>query len=137
MKSARERSEDFYGAFDERQATLLREALGRSSFDPELNFGERIRRQQDLLQTLRLTSGLAGGDAKPTATQATGALRAYLERFVSSPNPAYRAWSDNAILEGCKTVALLHNNTTPAQRERAQRRLAGYERDARELATQR
>ena len=136
MKSARERSEDFYGALDERQATLLREALARSSFDPALNFGERVRRQQDLLQTLRLTSGLAG-DAKPNAAQATSALRAYLERSISSPNPAYRAWTDNAILEGCRTVALLHNSTTPAQRERAQRRLAAYERDARELAAQR
>ncbi len=136
LKSAVERGEQFYGTLEERQLAVLRSAIARSDFDSQLSFAERLRRQQDLLQTLRLASGAAGG-ARASVVQASAALRAYLERSVNSPDPAYRAYADRAIAEGCKTIAQLHNSTTSEQRERAVRRLAAYGRDARELAAQR
>lgn len=135
LKTARERSEQFYGALEERQIAVLRSAIARSDFDPQLSYVERLRRQQDQLQTLRLTSNVGGG-SRLSVPQATVALRAYLARSVNSPDPAYRAWSDKSILYNCKTVAQLHNSTTAEQRERAVRRLAAYESDARELAAQ-
>ena len=132
LKSAMERAEQFYGTLEERQLAVLRASIERTDFDPDLSQGERLRRQQDLMQTLRRV----GADApapRATTAQATVLLRAYLDRSINSPNPAYRAYIERATLEGCRTVAQLHNATTPEQRERARRRLAAYERDAREL----
>lgn len=135
MKSAIERAEQFYGTLEERQLNVLRASLERSDFDPEVNFAERRRRQQDLVQILRRV-GAEAPSPRPTAAQTTMLLRGYLERSITSPNPAYRAYMDRATLDGCRTIAVLHNATTAEQRERARRRLAAYERDARELAPQ-
>ncbi len=136
LKTAIERSEQFYGNLEESQIAVLRDSIASSDFDPQISYAERLRRQQDLLQTLRLTSALSG-EARPGLPQAEAAVHAYLERAVKSPNPAYRAYLDKEIRDNCKAFAQLHNSTTPTQRERAVRRLAAYERDARELASQR
>ena len=136
LKASIERSEQFYGTLEERQIAVLRDAISRSEFDPALSFAERLRRQQDLLQTLRQI-GSAAANPRPTVAQATLALRAYLERSVNSPNPAYRAYADRAIQDSCKSLSQLHNSSTSEQRDRAVRRLAAHERDARELAGQR
>ena len=136
LKAAIERSEQFYGTLEERQIAVLRNAIAQSDFDPQFSYGERLRRQQDLLQTLR-QMGANSGDGKPGMPQATTALRAYLERSVHSPNPAYRAHQDKDLADNCATMAQLHNSASTEQRERALRRLAAYERDAREVAAQR
>ncbi|MEO6625758.1 MAG: DUF6279 family lipoprotein [Burkholderiaceae bacterium] len=136
LKASIERSEQFYGTLEERQIAVLRNAIARSDFDPQLSYTERLRRQQDLLQTLRAISS-ASPTPRPSAAQATGALRAYLDRSFNSPNPSYRAYAERAIQDSCRMVAEVHNATSPEQRERAARRLAAYERDARELAVQR
>ncbi|MBC7706317.1 MAG: hypothetical protein H7274_20515 [Rhodoferax sp.] len=136
LKVAVERSEQLYGNLEERQVAVLRDFIAGSDFDAQISYAERLRRQQDLLQTLRQTSALSG-EARPGVAQATAAVHAYLERAVHSPNPAYRAYLDKEIRDNCKAFAQLHNGTTPTQREHAVRRLAAYERDARELASQR
>jgi hypothetical protein len=135
LKSSVERAEQFYGTLGERQLAALRASIERSDFDPQLSFAERIRRQQDLIQTLRRV-GTEAPSPRPTAAQATTLLRGYQERSTTSPNPAYRAYMDRATLDACRTIAQLHNATSPEQRERARQRLAAYERDARELAPQ-
>lgn len=137
LKSNLERSEEFYGKLEDRQLAALRSGLEGSMYDTELAHTERLRRQQDLLQTLKLITGAGGATPKPNPVEATAALRAYVERSMNSPNPAYRAYNDKIILESCTLFALLHNGTTPEQRSRAVRRLAAYERDARELNSQR
>jgi hypothetical protein len=124
-----ERSEQFYGTLEERQLAVLRSALQQSSFDPQRSYTERLRRQRDVLQALRE----ATASPPPSPAQATALFRATLERTVSSPDPAYRSYAERAINDGCRTFAQLHNSTTAEQRERAARRLAAYERDAREL----
>ena len=135
LKAMVERSEQFYGSLDDRQVGILRDAIAQSDFNPQVSFTERLRRQQDLLQTLRQTSNLAGL-APLSVADATSALRAYLERSVNSPIPAYRAYLDKAIADNCRTVATLHNGASAEQRERAVRRITAYARDARELAAQ-
>jgi len=136
LKAAVERSEQIYGNLEERQIAVLRDFVGNSDFDPQIRYAERLRRQQDLLLTLRQTSGLSG-DARLGAQQATASVHAYLERTANSPNPAYRAYIDKEVHDNCKAFAQLHNVTTSIQRERAVQRLAAYERDALELAAQR
>ena len=133
LKSSVERAEQFYGTLDERQRSVLADALGKSRFDPQRGFDERVRRQQDLLQTLRALRPANGAD-RPTVAATGAALRAYIDRAMRSPDPAYRAYADNATQDACQTYARLHNSTTAQQRARAKGRLAAYERNARELA---
>jgi hypothetical protein len=131
LKSNLERSEEFYGKLEDRQLVTLRSSLAASIYDTEVMHAERVRRQQDLLQTLRQISG------RTNVTEATSALRAYVDRSLNSPNPVYRAYIEKIIAESCTQFAQLHNSTTFEQRTRAVRRLAAYERDARELNGQR
>lgn len=132
-----ERAEQFYGTLDDQQRRLLQDAVGHSAFDPQRVFAERVRRQQDMLETLRGVAGTGNNNPSGIDTaQATIALRAYAERTARSPDPLYRAYADAVLQENCQTYARLHNSTTAEQRNRAVARLAAYERDARELSTQ-
>ncbi len=137
LKSNTERAEEFYGKLEDRQVAALRSALEASQFDATMNMNERQRRQQDLMQTLRRASGSAPGNGKSTSAEVLAQLRAYRERVARSPNSAYQAYSDKLTQESCASFALLHNSTTPEQRRRAVGRIAAYERDARELNSQR
>jgi hypothetical protein len=129
LKLVVDRAEQFYGALDERQRQLLQASVARSRFDPQLSFTERLRRQSDLLQTLRDIK-----DKQLPAAQAAAALRTYVDRSWQSPNPAHRAYAEQSLQDNCKTMAELHNSTTADQRARAIKLLNTYERDLRELA---
>ena len=95
---------------------------------------ERLRRQTDILQTLRQ---LQRDPAAPTdAAPARTAVRGLLERSVQSSHPAYRAYAEALAQQDCQGIAALHNSTTPKQRESAVRWLAGFEQSLRELAAQ-
>jgi hypothetical protein len=135
LESSVDRAEQFYGTLDDSQRAVLQAGLARSSWDPQRSYPERLRRQQDLLQTLRTISA-ADGSEKPSRQQATTLLQAYLNRTVQAPDPAYRAYAQTTIQENCVTYAQLHNSTSAEQRARAVARVAAYERDARELAGQ-
>ncbi|MEO7941073.1 MAG: DUF6279 family lipoprotein [Burkholderiaceae bacterium] len=133
LEASVERAEQFYGTLEERQRAVLRAGMASPHFDAQRSYAERLRRQQDLLQLLRTLIG-ANGTPQPTAAQATMALRGYLDRSLTSPDPVYRAYAQAATLENCQIYAQLHNSTNSQQRERAGARIAAYERDARELA---
>jgi hypothetical protein len=136
LASEVERAEEFYGTLGERQRKVLQDAIASSILDPQRIWAERVRRQQDMLATLRAIipgNGTPGADAAQTLT----AMRAYMERANRSPDAIYRSQSEASLQEYCQTYARLHNSTTPEQRSRAVGRLAAYERDARELAAQR
>jgi hypothetical protein len=124
-----ERAETLYGRLDARQRALLREALAQSAYDPARILADRQRRQQDLLQTLRR---MARPDTPADDDRAQ--LRAWLERARHAPDPAYRAWQEGLVQEGCRIFAAVHQSTTGTQREQAVRRLRAYQRDLRELA---
>lgn len=127
FKSNLERSEQFYGKLDERQRAALRAGLETSSFDVQASYNERLRRQQDLLQTLRQVAG------KSNQNEVLIALRGYLDRSFYSPNLSYRTYGQKLTNESCALFAQIHNTTTPDQRARAVRRLADYGRDATDL----
>lgn len=133
LERSRERAEDFYGPLQAAQIAELRAALARSSFDAERNLRERLRRQQDLLHTLRTVSG-TNPVLPDSRNQATLALRGYLERSIQSPDPAYRAWMERVVTESCQMVATLHNSTNAAQRKKAAQKMHIHERSLRELS---
>ena len=128
FKAGVERYENLYGKLEDAQRAALRDSVASSNYDFEHSFAERLRRQKDLLQTLKLVSATPGPSHQ-------SAVQAQLARLLE---PASQdGYSERLKQETCATFAAVHNAATPGQRERAVRRLAAYERDARELAVQR
>jgi hypothetical protein len=126
-----QRLEMIYGRLDEPQREVLRQGLAQSSYDPARILADRQRRQQDLLQTLRQVNR---SHAAPEEARAQ--LRAWLDRASHAPDPAYRAWQEGLVQEGCRIFSAVHHSTTATQREQAVRRLRAYQRDLRDLSGQ-
>lgn len=124
-----DRAETVYGDLTPAQHRLIEEHVAHSLYDPRRVGVERLRRQQDALQTLRRISG-----QKLPQAEARAQLRAYVERAQVSPDPAYRQYQEAMVNETCRLVSQLHNSTSPAQREHAVRKLRGWQRDLRDLA---
>jgi len=127
-----ERTEMLYGKLDERQLFMLQTRLGQSGFDPQRAYAERLRRQQDMLLTLRSLASPAG----LSTAQAAAALEGVFNRAILSPDLSYRNDARQIKLHNCQTFAELHNITTPAQRQKALAKLQGYEQDLRALLRQ-
>ena len=129
MKQFVQRSEIIYGELGESQRAVMRRLVETSIFDPARWLAERQRRQQDALQTLRKMAG----QPLPMA-RARALMHDLIQRVQESPDPAYRAYQQALIDEACRNLSVLHNSTSPAQRETAVQRLRSYQRDLRELA---
>jgi hypothetical protein len=129
LKKAVERSESFYGELSAAQRELIRGWLQQSPFDPQRTLAERLRRQADLLQTVR--------EAQATPARAEQLVRGHIARIRRSPDPGYEAYNQELVRQGCAQFALLHNSTTAEQRANAVRVLKGYEDDLRTLHAQR
>jgi hypothetical protein len=124
------RTESLYGNLTNQQEALIDARLEASGLDPETTYAERLRRQQDLLQTLRKMSQVSSANAPAE-------LAGYLVRVTTSPNPNYRDYSQKTRLQGCQTFADLHNSMSPEQRLTASRKLQNYASDLRVLSRQR
>ena len=128
LDKALSRYRDFYGSLSDVQTALLRTQIQQSSWSPEWGRHERLRRQQNLLATLQRLQ-LAG----TSAAQAEAALQAVWQQWLQPPTgpeqQRYKRW----VAQSCKDLAELHNSTSTEQRQRALRKLRGYENDLREL----
>nr|WP_315246487.1 DUF6279 family lipoprotein [uncultured Albidiferax sp.] len=129
---ALDRAEMVYGRMDGVQKGLIRQQVEQSRFDPQRVQAERLRRQADTLQTLRKLQR-----DTVTSTDTRNAVRSLMERTLQSPQPDYHAYAQAMALQDCQAIAVVHNSTTPKQREAAVQWLAGYEQSLRELAAQR
>ena len=132
LKQAVERNEILYGSLEETQIQTLRADLTQSSYNAQKLWAERLRRQQDILQSLR---ALNAGTLPPGAARDTH--HALLERLATSPDAAFRAYSATTVREDCAIFSRLHNSTTAIQRARAVETLRKYEEDFRALAASR
>lgn len=121
----------FYGALEEPQKAVLRAAVAQSSFDPQRNYAERLRRQRDLLQVLQKVA-----QDRNNTEQARALLRGYMARFSASPDVAYQRYAQTQVEEGCDAFARMHNTMTVGQRLKAVQSLKGYEQDFWLLAAQ-
>jgi hypothetical protein len=130
-KQAVSRAERLYGRLEEQQLDFIGQRIDQSRFDAQLLYAERLRRQQDVLHTLR---PLIAGQSSAEKTQL--ALRALVERTLKSPNPAYRDYVKTSTQDECKTFAELHNSSTPAQRSQAMETLGRYEKTFKALNAQ-
>ena len=134
VEVARRWAERLYGDLGDEQEAALRASFapGASVFDVRVSLAERLRRQQDLRDTLRRIQ-----QQRPSPEEARELLRAgYLARMLQPPDPAMQRYQQTLVREGCATFARLHNATTPTQRRHAMRTLQGWEDDLRALAAQ-
>lgn len=123
-----DRAEMFYGRLEEQQRAVLRVGLRVAPLDVTLLERESTRRQSDLLQTLRELQV-----EKPGSANTKAALRKGFERWLDSPDPAYRDYARQTTQALCKTFAALHNASTPTQRAQFVRTLQDYRDDVRSL----
>jgi len=130
LEQAVSRAESLYGNLTNKQEALLDARLEASGFDPEAAYAERLRRQQDLLQTLR---NLRQASAATMSTNLGGVFA----RVALSPDPNYRDYNQKMRTQACQTFADLHNSMSPEQRLNALRKLQNYELDLRSLSVQR
>jgi hypothetical protein len=128
MKKLLERTESFYGSFSDAQVSRLSALLDASPFDAATQYQDRMQRQKDTLQTLRVVR-----TAGTTDVQAQTELRALLSRSMHSPVPAQRQYQERVRQYNCGLLASLHNSATPAQRSKLAQTLQNYEGDARAL----
>lgn len=129
LKQTQDRLEMVYGTLGDNQRAAVRQFLERTPFRGQQILQERRRRQQDTMAVLRK---LSAGSVPQDEARAT--VRGLLDRMLTSPDPAYRAYQEALRLETCRLVAQVHNGSTAAQREHAVRRLRGWQRDLQELA---
>lgn len=132
VERMRARLENVYGRLDRVQREQLAQAMAASPADPERWFAERLQRQHDLLATLRAVQALPAAERTPQRVQPM--LATLAQRIATSPRPAYREHQQRLKRFNCELIARVHNDTTPAQRQRAAARLRGWEDDARVLA---
>jgi hypothetical protein len=128
VEQLRGRAERLYGRLGEPQRAVLSQRTAQSRFDASMLYAEKLRRQQDVLRTLR---PLIAGQAAPEKTQA--AVRGLFERTLNPTDPALRQTRNALNDENCATFAALHNSTTAAQRFHAVQTLQRYEQDFRTL----
>jgi hypothetical protein len=126
------RFENLYGRLEPAQRERLAQWMADSPADAERWFGERLQRQQELLDTLRAVQALPVAERTPARVQPM--LAAVAQRFTTSPREAYREHQQRLKRFNCELFARVHNDTTPAQRQRAAAKLRGWEDDARVLA---
>jgi hypothetical protein len=130
QEQAVSRTESLYGNITSKQEALLEARLEATELEPEAAYAERLRRQQDLLQTLRnMTKASA-------ATMSTN-LGGVFARMAMSPDPNYRDYSEKTRMQACETFSDVHNSMSPEQRLTALRKLQNYELDLRALSIQR
>ena len=128
FKQARERAELLYGSLSDAQSTALKRGVAQSVFDPALAYTERLRRQQDMLQTLRAITAAAVPTAEAnTSRDARALMHAFVGRALSSPDAAYRRHQEALTSEGCTLFADLHQRASVAQRLHAAQALKRYE----------
>jgi hypothetical protein len=128
VQRARERAEDFYGKLTPPQVRLLRQQAERSPYDVTLGEAIRLRRQDDIVSSLRSLQ-----QQRPTPDEWRREVRALLQRSVTSPVQAHQAYVDRVNDFNCRAMAQMHNSTSTEQRQSALKRLQKYERDARAL----
>jgi hypothetical protein len=127
-----DRAEMLYGRLDKRQRELIAAGVEGSPFDPAAWLAERREVQAQVLQTLaRLT---AGGPARADHASNLAGLQALAQRLLRAPPGPYRDYQRRLTDYNCAFIARLHNSTTPAQRQHARGKLAGWEEDLRVLA---
>ena len=127
-----DRFSDFYGDLNPEQIKLLRQQIEQSLWSPEVAIQNRIKRQQSQLVVLQ---NMIQDAQKPgfNLAQAEKTVLQLSLQGVRPQDPALLNLQLQLEQQACLNFSQFHNTTTPAQRQKAQRRLRAYEADVRAL----
>jgi hypothetical protein len=127
-----DRFSDFYGDLNAEQIKLLRQQIEQSLWSPEVAIQNRIKRQQSHLVVLQ---NLIQDAQKPgfNLAQAEKTVLQLSLQGVRPQDPALLNLQLQLEQQACLNFSQFHNTTTPAQRQKAQRKLRAYEADVRAL----
>lgn len=127
-----DRFSDFYGDLNAEQIKLLRQQIEQSLWSPEVAIQNRIKRQQSQLVVLQ---NMIQDAQKPgfNLAQAEKTVLQLSLQGVRPQDPALLNLQLQLEQQACLNFSQFHNTTTPAQRQKAQRRLRAYEADVRAL----
>ncbi|MFM1948235.1 MAG: hypothetical protein RL706_256 [Pseudomonadota bacterium] len=127
-----DRFSDMYGDLNTEQVKLLKQQIEQSIWSPEVALQNRIKRQQAQLQILQ---NLIQESTKPgfNLAQAEKTVLQLSLQSVRPQDPVLLNLQLQIEQQACVNFSQLHNTTTPAQRQKAQRRLRAYETDLRDL----
>ena len=123
-KSIRERTDSLYGNLEDDQRKWLHETIRTSPFNSKMVYAERLRRQQDILVTLRDIQ-----TRKLSMDAAREPMRALMQRSITSPDSNYVAYASKLKQHNCELYAKLHNSMNSEQRKHALSKFKDYERD--------
>lgn len=123
-----ERYRSFYGDLSAAQIALVKTQISQSAWNPEWGRQDRLRREQDLLSTLRRVS-----QNDLSTDQAQAELWGVWQRWFMPPDEAGRTLVKAMTQQACDHLAQLHNTTSAEQRQQVARRLRAYDRDIRDL----
>jgi hypothetical protein len=123
-KNIRERLENIYEKLNDEQLKMLRANIVASPFDAKIAYAERLKRQQDVVATLKTIQS-----KKMNVDAAKEPFKALLQRTFTSPDSSYRTYAERVKQSNCDLYAKLHNSITPEQRMHAIKTLQDYERD--------
>lgn len=123
-----DRLEMFYGPLSPTQRQQVKTLLARGSFDGQTALAERLRRQNDLVQTIAII--------QQQPQQTTSAFNAWVQRLMVSPSATYRSAAQQWQTETCELVATVHNLSTASQRQTVRERLLSYQNNITVLAQQ-
>jgi hypothetical protein len=118
--------ERFYVRIDAPQREALQELVRSVPFESGLIQRDMRRRHEDLLTTLQRFQRQS--DA--------ALLSAWFDRVRHTPDAEYAAYLDRVRESTCRSMARLHNSTSPEQRRRLNDRLRDYADDLRTLVRQ-
>jgi hypothetical protein len=130
LKELVERAEGVYGRLDDAQLAVMARQLEGSPWNPATVLDERRRRQQDTLAVLRRLTG----QPAVSLQDARVATHELVDRYFTSPDPAYRAYIEAIRRDTCGLASALHNSMPAEKRDFAVRRLRAWQRDLGELA---
>ncbi len=128
LEKTLERYRSFYGDLSAAQIALIKTQVSQSVWSPEWGRYDRLRREQDLLSTLRQVT-----QSKAPPDQVEAALFGVWQRWFMPPDEAGRALVQKMTQQACDNLAQLHNTTSTEQRQRVARTMRAYERDIRDL----
>ena len=129
---AAERFNSFYGDLNTEQRQLLKQQFSQSVWTPEWGYQQRLKRQQDQLSALQAMSSEVTKPGMPLP-QVEKMMQALMLQSVRPRDEAELSKQLQFEQRACQNLAQLHNNMSPAQRLKAQRKLKDYETDVREL----
>jgi hypothetical protein len=127
-KNIRERLENLYKKLSDEQLKMLHANIVASPFDAKIAYVERLKRQQDVVATLKTIQS-----KKMNVDAAKEPFKALLQRTFTSPDSSYRTYAERVKQSNCDLYAKLHNSITPEQRTHAIKTLQEYERDFKTL----